>query len=99
MKCPPDGTTERTGVKIDHCAVARGMWLDRGELDGLIDRGAGLGDTGPVRPDDVTTTDHADHADHAQRTRMEALGPNASACRSLPSRLSDHAPPTEGVPP
>lgn len=42
MKCPVDGTqlvmTERSGVEIDYCPQCRGVWLDRGELDKILDR-------------------------------------------------------------
>ncbi|ARJ07615.1 hypothetical protein GCM10010988_40740 [Cnuibacter physcomitrellae] len=42
MKCPIDSTelviSERTGVEIDFCPQCRGVWLDRGELDKIIDR-------------------------------------------------------------
>lgn len=42
MKCPVDNTqlaiTERQGVEIDYCPTCRGVWLDRGELDKLIER-------------------------------------------------------------
>jgi len=42
MQCPVDGTTllmsERQGVEIDYCPQCRGVWLDRGELDKLIER-------------------------------------------------------------
>lgn len=42
MKCPVDGETlqlaERSGVEIDFCPKCRGVWLDRGELDKIIDR-------------------------------------------------------------
>ena len=43
MKCPscPDATlamTDRQGVEIDYCPSCRGVWLDRGELDKLIER-------------------------------------------------------------
>lgn len=44
MKCPIDGTAlviaERSGVEIDYCPECRGVWLDRGELDKIIDRSA-----------------------------------------------------------
>lgn len=44
MKCPIDGTdlamAERAGVEIDYCPTCRGVWLDRGELDKIIDRSA-----------------------------------------------------------
>ena len=42
MKCPNDSATlvmsERAGVEIDYCPECRGVWLDRGELDKIIDR-------------------------------------------------------------
>lgn len=42
MKCPTDDTTlvmsERSGIEIDYCPECRGVWLDRGELDKIIDR-------------------------------------------------------------
>jgi len=31
---------ERQGVEIDYCPACRGIWLDRGELDKLLDRAA-----------------------------------------------------------
>ena len=44
MKCPADGETlvmaDRSGVEIDYCPKCRGVWLDRGELDKIIDRSA-----------------------------------------------------------
>ena len=44
MKCPNDGSTltmsERSGIEIDYCPECRGVWLDRGELDKLIERSA-----------------------------------------------------------
>jgi Zn-finger nucleic acid-binding protein len=30
--------TERLGIEIDYCPQCRGVWLDRGELDKIIDR-------------------------------------------------------------
>jgi Zn-finger nucleic acid-binding protein len=32
--------TERQGIEIDYCPKCRGVWLDRGELDKLIERSA-----------------------------------------------------------
>jgi Zn-finger nucleic acid-binding protein len=55
MKCPADGATlvmsERQGVEIDYCPDCRGVWLDRGELDKIIDRVADDDDRPPVRLD------------------------------------------------
>lgn len=33
--------SERQGIEIDYCPNCRGVWLDRGELDKLIDRSIG----------------------------------------------------------
>lgn len=42
MKCPICqvilATSERTGVEIDYCPSCWGIWLDRGELNLLIER-------------------------------------------------------------
>ena len=44
MACPVDATTlvmsERSGIEIDYCPTCRGVWLDRGELDKIIERNA-----------------------------------------------------------
>lgn len=47
MKCPvcPDSVLSvgvREGVEIDYCPRCRGVWLDRNELDKIIDRSARL---------------------------------------------------------
>lgn len=42
MQCPTDGAvlvmSERSGIEIDYCPTCRGVWLDRGELDKIIER-------------------------------------------------------------
>ena len=42
MRCPVDNEllvmADRSGVEIDYCPKCRGVWLDRGELDKIIDR-------------------------------------------------------------
>ena len=42
MNCPNCQTTllmtDRQGIEIDYCPSCRGVWLDRGELDKLIER-------------------------------------------------------------
>lgn len=43
MKCPVCTTvnlvmSERQGIEIDYCPECRGVWLDRGELDKIIER-------------------------------------------------------------
>lgn len=56
MKCPccPDTAlliSERQGIEIDYCPQCRGVWLDRGELDKLIERGnQAMREVSPARP-------------------------------------------------
>ena len=42
MPCPvckvPLSMSDRQGVEIDYCPQCRGVWLDRGELDKIIER-------------------------------------------------------------
>jgi uncharacterized protein len=44
MQCPIDNAdlvmAERQGIEIDYCPKCRGVWLDRGELDKIIERSA-----------------------------------------------------------
>ena len=45
MRCPTCDDVQlvissREGIEIDHCPQCRGVWLDRGELDKIIDRAA-----------------------------------------------------------
>ena len=51
MKCPVDNETlvmtERNGVEIDYCPSCRGVWLDRGELDKIIDRAGAPAEPAP----------------------------------------------------
>ena len=46
MKCPVCNNvdlllSQRQGVEIDYCPKCRGVWLDRGELDKIIEREQG----------------------------------------------------------
>ena len=44
MKCPNCNVNlvmaDRSGIEIDYCPECRGVWLDRGELDKIIERSA-----------------------------------------------------------
>jgi Zn-finger nucleic acid-binding protein len=44
--------SDRNGVEIDYCPQCRGVWLDRGELDKIIDRAPGQygGQAAPAVP-------------------------------------------------
>ena len=55
MRCPVDEEvlqiSERQGVEIDYCPRCRGVWLDRGELDKILDRIDDDDDDRPRRDD------------------------------------------------
>ena len=54
MACPIDGATlvmsERQGIEIDYCPTCRGVWLDRGELDKIIERSSAADAPAPPPP-------------------------------------------------
>jgi Zn-finger nucleic acid-binding protein len=53
MQCPNDQTvlvmSERSGIEIDYCPTCRGVWLDRGELDKIVERSLGAPAPAPAR--------------------------------------------------
>jgi len=55
MKCPNCNIslvmTERNAVEIDYCPDCRGVWLDRGELDKIIERAATVPSHNGVKAD------------------------------------------------
>jgi Zn-finger nucleic acid-binding protein len=54
LRCPTDGSRlvelERSGILLDACPECRGVWLDRGELDNILERERRV--TSGVRDDD-----------------------------------------------
>lgn len=50
MTCPVCNVgltmSERQGIEIDYCPQCRGVWLDRGELDKIIERAASVSQVG-----------------------------------------------------
>ena len=50
--CPVDQSllvmSERQGVEIDYCPTCRGVWLDRGELDKIIEKNSAAVATPPA---------------------------------------------------
>lgn len=91
MKCPvcPDITLvmmDRQGLEIDYCPQCRGVWLDRGELDKLIElavlQPAVAQPAQPqTRPTRQSRPDFVDSDDHSSRP-----GHGASAYGYLPKR-------------
>ena len=54
MKCPVCENanllmSERQGIEIDYCPQCRGVWLDRGELDKIIERSAPTTSSAPAQ--------------------------------------------------
>jgi uncharacterized protein len=54
MSCPvcrvPLSMSDRQGIEIDFCPQCRGVWLDRGELDKIIERSAGPASSAAPQP-------------------------------------------------
>ena len=52
--CPRCGAgltmSERQGIEIDYCPQCRGVWLDRGELDKIIERTGAMQAPSPGGP-------------------------------------------------
>lgn len=67
MKCPICDVdlllSDRHGVEIDYCPSCRGIWLDRGELDKLLERAALL-ERGLAAPDSGSRHAHGGHYHH-----------------------------------
>jgi Zn-finger nucleic acid-binding protein len=62
MNCPicSDSSlviSERQGVEIDYCPKCRGVWLDRGELDKIIERSTEVFDEGRTKSFDNQRND------------------------------------------
>ena len=69
MNCPVCNVTltmtERQGVEIDYCQRCRGVWLDRGELDKIIERSY------DAQPRRATETHHEERSHQEDRGHYE----------------------------
>ena len=87
MQCPIDGSelvmTDRQGVEIDYCPKCRGVWLDRGELDKIIEKTAPAAPQRPPQSDrggesssryEPRRDDRSDHYDERPRKKKSMLG-------------------------
>lgn len=81
MNCPACNVelklSDRQGVEIDYCPKCRGVWLDRGELDKIIERSAGeydsdRGDRYDRYTDSISDRDYRD--DDYERNRYGHKG-------------------------
>jgi uncharacterized protein len=73
MKCPTCENsdlmmTERAEITIDFCPLCRGVWLDRGELDKIIERSARNTLPAATTEPTLSTPDHPAH-DRARPAR------------------------------
>ena len=57
--------SEKNGVEIDYCPECRGIWLDRGELDKIVERARDARDG--YRDDDRRRDDDFRHDDRYRR--------------------------------
>lgn len=77
MKCPSCNVslvmTDRSGIEIDYCPECRGVWLDRGELDKIIERSSS-GSKG-FQSDNYHTRQHPMmDGDHRYKKKKGILG-------------------------
>jgi Zn-finger nucleic acid-binding protein len=71
LKCPSCDVdlamSDRQGVEIDYCPKCRGVWLDRGELDKILERSGVAART--AEPHDRSTHDRPTKSEHEHRPR------------------------------
>jgi hypothetical protein len=79
MNCPIDGAvlemSERQGVEIDYCPKCRGVWLDRGELDKLIERSESWSPAPPPPPrrEERSYSDHDDRSSYQYKKKKKSF--------------------------
>lgn len=91
MKCPIDTEidlvmTERSGVEIDYCPTCRGVWLDRGELDKIIDRVGGEAVPSAAPPPAAPMTAPPTQAAPPPPPRWDSSDPRYRGASGYPSK-------------
>jgi Zn-finger nucleic acid-binding protein len=75
MKCPTDDAilvmSERNGIEIDYCPECRGVWLDRGELDKILDRSQNGGQTAQPQQSYPPQQSYSGHQQQPYRKKKE----------------------------
>lgn len=75
MNCPNCKTnlhiSERQGVEIDFCPTCRGVWLDRGELDKIIQRNTNESRVAPWADEQRGEAPRYDSAGHEDDHRYD----------------------------
>ncbi|MFN7160774.1 MAG: zf-TFIIB domain-containing protein [Candidatus Gracilibacteria bacterium] len=77
MNCPVCNValvmSERQGVEIDYCPQCRGVWLDRGELDKIIEKSAQQPSYDAPRPQERTQPSHSQETYHKKPHKKESF--------------------------
>ncbi len=93
MKCPACNQdlvmSDRQGIEIDYCSKCRGVWLDRGELDKIIERS--LRDAQPAAPQQPAPPQQAYRGDrdYQRRDRDDYRGHKPYKQKSWLSEIFD----------
>jgi Zn-finger nucleic acid-binding protein len=67
--------TDRQGIEIDYCPECRGVWLDRGELDKIIERSVKPQEPSSYKPHNYKHDDHEyKHNDYYKHKKKGWLG-------------------------
>lgn len=78
MKCPVDDEnlvmSDRSGVEIDYCPKCRGVWLDRGELDKIVERSASAAPQDFDREYQVNKYSDGEHRRRRPKRKSSLLG-------------------------
>ena len=110
MRCPVDAVelvmTERQGIEVDYCPTCRGVWLDRGELDKIIERSTAPAAaasaldaaTGEYRPDRHDPRFHPRFGDARPEPGYGGYDPRRDA-RPVDPRYAGGYDPRQGVDP
>ncbi|WP_210202775.1 zf-TFIIB domain-containing protein [Bradyrhizobium sp. SK17] len=102
MPCPICKTgltlSDRQGVEIDFCPTCRGVWLDRGELDKVIERS--IEDAAPARREPAPRAEATGRVDMTTTTAAIAMASGRSRfCRSCSTEGSSRLRRAGGVSP
>ena len=77
MKCPNCQVdlmmTERQGIEIDYCPQCRGVWLDRGELDKIIERSTATPSSSPSPQRSEKHRGREDDDDYRPHKKKESI--------------------------
>jgi Zn-finger nucleic acid-binding protein len=78
MKCPNCNINlvmaDRSGVEIDYCPDCRGVWLDRGELDKIIERSSPTSYNTQSSNDYRQKQNYSDNKYHGRKKKDSFLG-------------------------